>query len=91
MAPPWGVGWRKCVTRASAAVPSMFPEAFENRPKNILILGCLFASILAPFGIQIGSILESFFVTVCGHIPMPFFSKIVAFPIPQILNFCALA
>ena len=68
MAPPWGVGWRKCDTRGFVAVPSMFPEASENRPKNTLIFGCLFASILAPFGIQIGSILGSFFATVCGHI-----------------------
>ena len=91
MAPTWGVGWRKCDTRGPAAVPSMFPEASENRRKKTLIFGCPFASILAPFGIQVGSILGSFFASVSGHISDAFFLKCVVFPIPQILNFGALA
>ena len=90
MAPPWGVGWRKCDTRGLLAVPSMFLEASGKPSKKTLIFGCLFASILAPFGIQIGSILGSFLATVFGHIPDAFFLKSAAFPIPQILNFGAL-
>ena len=62
----------------------------KNIKKNIAFW-YLFASILAPFGIQIGSILGSFFASVFGHISDAFFLKIEAFPIPQILNFGALA
>ena len=69
----------------------MFPEAFGKPSKKTLIFGCLFASILAPFGIQIGSILGSFFPTVFGHIHDAFFLKFATFPIPQILNVGALA
>ena len=80
MAPPWGVGWRKCDTcgysRGSLAIPSMFPEAFGKPLKKTLIFGCLFASILAPFGILIGYIWGSFFPTVFGHIHDAFFFEI---------------
>ena len=69
----------------------MFPEAFGKPSKKTLIFGCPFASMLAPFGIQVGSILGSFFASVFGHISDAFFLKIAAFPLPQILNFGALA
>jgi hypothetical protein len=64
MAPPWGIRWRKCDPRSSVDAPPMFPEASKKRAKKTLIFGCLFGSILAPFGLQIRSILASFFASV---------------------------
>ena len=69
----------------------MFPKASEKTLKKTSIFGCLFGSILAPFGVHVGSILGSFFATMFGHISDAFFLKCSAFPIPKILNFGALA
>ena len=68
MAPPWGVGWRKCDTRSSVEVPPMFPEGSENRAKKSLIFGCLFGSIWAPFGLHFCSILRWFPASVLGSV-----------------------
>ena len=75
MAPPWGVGWRKCDTRgsvevppkfrrSSAEVPSMFPEGSENRAKKSLIC-CqrrCHPNLWMPFWLHLGSIWPPFLV-----------------------------
>ena len=82
--PPWGIRWRKCDPRSSADAPPtlprrsvdappMFPEASKNRAKKTLIFGCLFGSILAPFGLQIRSILASLFASVFEQVFEAFF------------------
>ena len=74
----WGSAGESVTPAATLADPSQFPRCFQThhqKPSNkkTLIFGCLFASMLAPFGIQIGSILGSFFATVFGHISDAFF------------------
>ena len=101
MAPPWGIRWRKCdprgpadapstLPRRSLDAPSMFPEASKKRAKKTLIIGCLFGSILAPFGLQIRSILASFFASVFEQVFEALFLILVPFPTPRTLNFDAL-
>jgi len=46
----------------------MFPEASKNRAKKTLIFGCLFGSSLVPFGLQILSMLASFFASVSEQV-----------------------
>ena len=99
MPPPWGVGWRKCDTcgysRGSPAAHSQKDRCFQRHPKNHQKKHYLLDAFLPPFWLHLASKLAPFwdhFSLQClGIFTMRFFLKFAAFPIPQILNFGALA
>ena len=95
MAPPWGVGWRKCEACGSPAAHPQFPRCFQrhleyhqnkHRFLDAFLAQCWFhlASNLAPFWDQCS-------LQFLGIFPIRFFLRLAAFPIPQIFNFGALA
>ena len=97
MAPPWGIRWRKCdprgpidapstLPRRSLDAPPMFPEASKKRAKKTLIFGCLFGSSLVPFGLQILSMLASFFASVSEQVFEAFLFDVGAIPDPPSIN-----
>ena len=95
MAPPWGVGWRKCDTRGSPEAHSQFRRCFQRPLENHQKKHCFLDALLTPFWLHLASKLAPFWDHVSlqflGIFPMRFFWKIAAFPLPQILNFGALA
>ena len=95
MAPPWGVGWRKCDRRSSVEVPSKFRRCFQRGPKNEPKNHWFFDAFLAPFGLHLASILGPFWndfpLQFWDPFSMWFFLIWASFVITPALDFGALA
>ena len=83
------------LTRGSLAAGPQFRRCFQRHPKKLQKQHRFLDAFLAPFWLHLASDLAPFWdhfsLQFLGIFTMRFFLKCAAFPIPQILNFGALA
>ena len=69
MAPPWGIGWRKCDPRGPVAGPSQIRQCFQMHPKTEPKKHRFLDAFLPHFRLQLASLLAQFW----DDFPLQFF------------------